>query len=208
MTAIPGTVTSITITSSGGTLLVNGDPISTFGVYNIDLPASGVVPGIYYGPFNVNAQGVVTAAANANPVGVTSVGVISNRGSLVVTNSPITSSGNISIDLPIQFGISTPNVTYTNPNVTINETGIITAISNGIPPVDPIAYVYAMGTVSGTFTTTTISVLGLLTTDTIFLTAQNTFVPVQVANQQAGSFQIIASASIISSASINWMVMR
>ena len=68
----------------------------------------------------------VSGDANGNIVaGVTSVGVTSN--SLTVTNSPIVSSGNISINLPTT-GV-TPGE-YSIPIVTVDEYGRVTSIAN------------------------------------------------------------------------------
>ena len=79
-----------------------------------------------------DANGNVTINAtggNGNGSGgtVTSIGVTSDPNVIVVTNSPITSTGNIAITLANTGVIP---ATYTNPTVTVDEYGRVTTISN------------------------------------------------------------------------------
>jgi hypothetical protein len=77
-----------------------------------------------------NSNGAVTitnTGGNGNGSGVTSVGVLSST--LSVSNSPIVSSGNITLNLP-NTGVTA--ATYTNPTVTVDTYGRVTTISNNI----------------------------------------------------------------------------
>lgn len=64
-----GTVTSVGLTSTGGTIDIGGaSPITSSGTYNIDLVTqSGLTPGSYTSTnLTVNAEGIVTAVANGS----------------------------------------------------------------------------------------------------------------------------------------------
>lgn len=94
-----GTVTSVSVaTGSTARMTVTGSPIVSSGTIVLDLATSGVYPGTYtYPTLNVDAYGRITEIANGNSVGtVTSVGIIPGYG-IQVSNSPITTSGTISI---------------------------------------------------------------------------------------------------------------
>ena len=86
--------------------------------------------GIVLSGSNGNVTISSTGGGNGNGGGtVTSVGIIpvsTNR--LTVTNSPIVSSGNISIDLA-QSGVTAAS--YTNPSLTIDTFGRVTSAANG-----------------------------------------------------------------------------
>ena len=132
-----GTVTSIGVVSSTGTLLVTGSPITSNGVVGINLANTGVLAGNYsYPTVQVDQYGRIVTIANAASVGtVTSVGVItSGDGLLVSGGSPVTTSGNITI---INTGVTRLsagtgiNLSGSNGNVTISTTqagGTVTSV--------------------------------------------------------------------------------
>lgn len=134
-----GTVTSVGISS--GSLVVGTDAgansaIVSSGTLFVNLSGSGVVPGTYtYPTVSIDQYGRVTSASNAASVGtVTSVGINPGTG-IQVTNSPITSSGEITVintgvtRLSAGQGIS---VSSSNGNVTISSTttsgGTVTSV--------------------------------------------------------------------------------
>lgn len=96
--------------------------ITNTGVINI---VAGT--GITASGSNGNVTLSVSGSANGNIVaGVTSVGISSQ--SLTVANSPIISSGLISVELP---NVVTPG-SYTAPTVTVDSKGRITSIANTV----------------------------------------------------------------------------
>lgn len=111
-----GASTDYRIENTGVTQLVAGQNIT---ISNVSGGASG------NGILVISATG-----GGGNASGVTSVGVtpVSNT-RLVVTNTPIVSSGNIGIDLAAVSGVAG---NYTNPNVTIDGYGRVTSVSNGL----------------------------------------------------------------------------
>jgi len=101
---------TVIITNTGVTKLTSGTGISLSGSNgNITISVSG------------NVKGNLVA-------GVTNVGIFSNT--LAVSNSPIVSSGIINVDLPKISSLTSG--TYTTPNLTVDETGRITSITNGV----------------------------------------------------------------------------
>ena len=121
-----GVITSLTSTSMTVT--------NTNGAVDIELKASGVTSGAYTNTnLTVNADGIITAAANGTSGGgtgtVTSVGLTSTGSTIAVTGaSPITTSGTFNVDLPAS-GVTAGS--YTSTNITVNAKGIITAAATG-----------------------------------------------------------------------------
>lgn len=140
LTVVPnpnmGTVTSVAIGSS--TLDVSNSPVTVSGTINVDLKTSGVISGIYGSEskipiLQIDSKGIITSATTIDvdipTAGVTSVGVQSNT--INVSNSPITSSGNIVIDLQ-NSGTSTGTYgdNLTVPQITVDQYGRIISIAN------------------------------------------------------------------------------
>ena len=114
-----GTVTSIAVTGGTG-LSVSGSPITTSGT--IEIINTGVTSIVAGSGVSINqSNGAVTISATGgggNGGGtVTRVGVTSNN--LTITGSPITTSGNITVDLPSNLSVSSLNVTTPNSNTGI-----------------------------------------------------------------------------------------
>ena len=114
-----GTVTSIAVTGGTG-LSVSGSPITTSGT--IAITNTGVTSIVAGSGVSINqSNGAVTISATGgggNGGGtVTRVGVLSNN--LTITGSPITTSGNITVDLPSNLSVSSLNVTTPNSNTGI-----------------------------------------------------------------------------------------
>jgi hypothetical protein len=102
-----------TITNTGVTKLVAGD--------NVTITTLGGSPGS-------NGALVISSTGTGGNGGgsVTSVGVVSNT--LVVADTPVIGSGNISVNLPTLSNVAG---TYRNPNVTVDQTGRVVGIANG-----------------------------------------------------------------------------
>lgn len=107
-----GTVTSVGLTAGSG-IQVNGGPITSNG--NMTVTNTGVI--------RINAgSGITVSSGNGNVTistlslggTVTSVGVTSSQ--LVIANSPVVSSGTISVDLPNSVTFS-GNITGGNANI-------------------------------------------------------------------------------------------
>jgi len=99
----------ITITNTGVTYLTQG---------------TGIVLSGNTGNITISSTG-----GNGNGSGgtVTSVGLVPLSNSIIVTGSPVTSNGNISINLA-NTGVTA--ATYTNPTVTVDTYGRVTSIAN------------------------------------------------------------------------------
>jgi len=147
---LTGSNGNITITASGGgngggvssvglsssTLTVTNTPILGAGNIVVNLPATGITAATYTNPtVTVDTFGRVTNIANNTVSGtVTSVGITPGTG-ILVTNSPITTSGDITVTntgvtrISAGTGIS---VSGSNGNVTISTTtagGTVTGVT-------------------------------------------------------------------------------
>lgn len=94
-----GSVTSVGLNPvSTSRLVVTNSPIVSSGTIGIDLATSGVTAGTYsHATITVDGYGRILSAANGTVTGtVTSVGVQGGAG-ISVTNSPITTSGTITV---------------------------------------------------------------------------------------------------------------
>jgi len=129
-----GGVSSIGVSSS--TLTVTNTPIISAGNIVVNLPVTGITAATYTNPtVTVDTYGRVTNIANNTVSGtVTSVGITPGAG-ILVTNSPITSVGNITVTntgvtrISAGTGIS---VSGSNGNVTISTTasgGTVTGVT-------------------------------------------------------------------------------
>ena len=141
-TTVSGTVTSVAVTSGGYGLSVTGGPITSSGT--ITLTNTGVT--------RINAgSGIEISGSTGNVTINTSlkgIGIVSRVGvdssTLTVVNSPITSSGTITVDLPSSITLAgafvanaiTSNTTSTlTGNVTVGNltsTGTVTSLSGNI----------------------------------------------------------------------------
>jgi len=129
-----GGVSSVGLSSS--TLTVTNTPIISAGNIVVNLPVTGIIAATYTNPtVTVDTYGRVTNIANNTVSGtVTSVGITPGTG-ILVTNSPITSTGNITVTntgvtrISAGTGIS---VSGSNGNVTISTTasgGTVTGVT-------------------------------------------------------------------------------
>lgn len=127
-------VTSIGVSSS--TLSVSNSPIVSAGNIVLNLSNTGITAGQYTNPtVTVDVYGRVTSIANNTVSGtVTSVGITPGTG-ISVTNSPITTSGNITVT---NTGVTRINagsgiaVSGANGNVTISTTPVAAVTSVGV----------------------------------------------------------------------------
>ena len=128
-----GTVTSVGLESSGSTLTIGGtNPVTSSGVIDVNLPAFGVA-GTYMNPqLTLDDYGrVIGASSGSGGNGtVTSVGITSTNSSLTISGSPVTTSGNINVQMPAT-GVAAG--TYTFPTISVDGFGRITSAVNGTP---------------------------------------------------------------------------
>lgn len=129
-----GGVSSVGVSSS--TLTVSNSPILSAGNIVLNLTSTGITPGTYTNPtMTLDSYGRVTSVSNNTVAGtVTSVGITPGSG-ILVTNSPITSAGSITVTntgvtrIAAGSGIS---VSGSNGNVTISTTsagGTVTGVT-------------------------------------------------------------------------------
>ena len=116
-----GTVSSVGVVTTGTGIQISGSPITSAG--NISIINTGVTrlnagTGISLSSSNGN----ITVSLAGGTAGVSSVGIASN--SLVVANTPVTSSGTMSVDLPTNTAI-VGNLTVGN-NLSVTGNGTIT----------------------------------------------------------------------------------
>jgi len=132
-----GGVSSIGVNSS--TLTVNttaGGNIVSSGNIIVNLPTTGITPATYINPtVTVDTYGRVTNIANNIVSGtVTSVGITPGTG-ILVTNSPITSTGNITVTNTGVTRISAGTgigVSGSNGDVTISATSVTNGTVTGV----------------------------------------------------------------------------
>lgn len=128
-------VTNVGISSS--TLNVVNSPIISAGIMTVELPATGIEPGMYVAPtVSVDSYGRITEIANTTAIGtVTSIAVTTSGPGLAITGSPVIDDGIISITntgvtrvsagTGIQLSGSNGNVTI---SATQTNTGTVTRV--------------------------------------------------------------------------------
>lgn len=131
-----GTVTSVQLVQGPGIAIGGTNPITSNGNISVSLATLSPNPaGSYtYPSVTVDAYGRITNISNGNSVGtVTSVAIQATGDGLSVANSPITTSGIISIQ---NTGVTRLNqgpgisLSGSNGNVTISSTGLTSAVTS------------------------------------------------------------------------------
>ena len=134
LTYTPGTVSSVAITSSSGTINPSGGPITTSGTLNVNLSASGVVSGTYsYPSLTVDGYGRITGINSQSAI--TSFNL--RTGAVTLTNADVqtaidanivstTASGSLGI------GIGVPNtIVGGNSNTVFGSSAALSMGSGG-----------------------------------------------------------------------------
>jgi len=114
-----GTVESVGLSTNIAAFQVVNSPITGIGTLEINLNGGST------GQF-LRQDGTWATIPGGNPGTVTEVGVSSNY--LTIGNTPITSNGTISVNVPVS-GVTAGN--YTNANITVDQYGFVTAAANG-----------------------------------------------------------------------------
>jgi ribosomal protein L2 len=115
-----GTVESVGLSTNIAAFQVVNSPITGIGVLEINLNGGST------GQF-LRQDGTWATIPGGNPGTVTEVGVSSNY--LTIGNTPITSNGTISVNVPVQSNLTAG--AYTNANITVDQYGFVTAAANG-----------------------------------------------------------------------------
>ncbi len=117
-----------TFTGNAGINVVANSNTATVGITNTGVLS--IIAGTNITVDSANGNVTINSSGGSGSGTVTSVGITPVSSSrLTVTNSPVTTTGNISIDLA-NSGVTSGN--YTLPNITVDNYGRITNISNGV----------------------------------------------------------------------------
>lgn len=191
-----GTVTSIAVTPGAG-IQVTGSPITTSGtitIVNTGVTRLSAGTGISLSGSN----GAVTVSTTTTGGTVTGVTVSSNA--LVITGSPITTSGTISVDLPANIVATGKVLGTTEIGYTTGAGGTVTQLTSRTTGVTlnkisgAITLVSAAG--SATYASFTVTNSTVVATDVIIVNQKsgtNQYATL-ISNVAAGSFQVTFAA--------------